>query len=53
MTIAHVLPLIRTAEQSIPSITKDWNHLPPSHIKDVFSVSMVNSLGLGGSTGFG
>lgn len=50
MTIAHVLHLISTAEQRIPSIPKDWNHLFPSHIKDVF---MVNACGLGGSTGFG
>lgn len=53
MTIAHVLPLISTAEHRIPSITKDLNQLPPSHIKDVFTVYMVNALRFGGSTGFG
>lgn len=53
MTIAHVFPLITAAEQRIPSVTRDLNHLPPPHMKDVFTLYMVNALGLGGSTGFG
>lgn len=42
MTIAHVFPLISTAEQSIPSITKDLKHLspPPSPVLKMFSVFM-------------
>lgn len=31
MTIAHVFPLIIAAEQRIPSVTKDLNHLPPTY----------------------
>lgn len=39
--------------RGFPVLPKIWTTRPLSHIKDVFTVYMVNALGLGGSTGFG
>lgn len=50
--IAHGPPLVITAEERNLSITKELNH-PAPHVKDIFTVYMVNTLWFGGSTGFG